>query len=101
METGDENLALAIRNQHLKYGSLLGLTNVLSKLVLLCTCMLTTIPSPIQLCQLPYSGKFSLVQTFAELLVSPSEEIFVVLVFVSPCVIAARASLHGMVYAAL
>ena len=32
---------------------------------------------------IPYSGKFSLVQNFAELLVNPLEEIFVVLFFAS------------------
>ena len=31
--------------------------------------------------ELPYSGKVSLVQNFAELLVNPLEEIFVVLIF--------------------
>ena len=32
--------------------------------------------------RIPYSGKFLLVQNFAELVMSPLEEIFVVLIFV-------------------
>ena len=45
-----------------------------------------------------YSGKFSLVQTFAELLVRPLEEILVVLIFASPSAIAAHAPRHSMVH---
>ena len=41
--------------------------------------------------------KFSLVQTFAELLVSPSEEIFMVLIFASP---SARRTIVWCTYAA-
>jgi hypothetical protein len=37
-------------------------------------------------CRVLYSGKFLLVQNFTELHISPSEEIFMVLIFVpSPC----------------
>ena len=46
-----------------------------------------------------YSGKFSLVQTFAELLVSSLEEIFVVLIFASPSAIAAHAPHQSVMYA--
>ena len=47
---------------------------------------------------LPYSGKFSPVQIFADLLVSRLEEIFMVLIFAYLSAIAARAA-HSMVYA--
>ena len=51
------------------------------------------------LCTIPYSEKFSLVQTFAELFVNPLEEISVVLIFTSVSAIATCSPRYSILYA--